>query len=143
MSRQVPEADHVARYCKPTNFAGGELQASAFLLRRNVGEKGLSTNWLEYLDPTDRTRQLEKLRKAFAGKKFSIAAGAKFAVLNVGVLKRNVSDGTGQQCRPDVTHLPQADDPSHAGILGIVNQDELVAELVLQAVTLPLYPARG
>jgi len=140
MPSTVPDPDHVSRYCRPTDFDGTELQATAFLLRRAKQETSLSVNWLEHLSASDRTDQLEKLRKVFA-KKFRVAATARFAVLNVGNLRVTVMRGSGLDLT--VLHEPQADDISHAEINGIVEQDELVAELLLQTLIPPTYPAKN
>lgn len=139
MPGPIPDLDHISRYCRPTDFDGGELQATAFLLKRAKQETSLSVNWLEQLSTLSRIDQIEKLRQVFA-RKFQVAATAKFAVLNAGSLRNTVKEGSGLDLT--VLHEPTADDVSHAEINGIVEQDELVAELLLQTVIPPIYPAK-
>lgn len=142
MASAVPNSDHVARYCPPARIDHGELQASAFRLRRDKNEKDLSVNWLEALHPSDRAKQIGLLQQTFAGKMARISAGAEFALLNVGGLLKNVADGCPQCPALKVLHLPEPKDPSHSGIFGIERDDQLVAELLLEAV-LNRYPARS
>ena len=142
MASAVPDSDHVARYCLPLRIDHGELQASAFLLRRGKNEKDLSVNWMEALYPSKRAEQIRLLQEVFSRKMRRIPAGAEFAVLYVGGLRRQVADGC-PECPPlEVLHVPEPDDPSHAEIFGIERDDQLVAELLLEAV-LNRYPARS
>lgn len=142
MASAVPDSDHVARYCSPLHIDHGDLQASAFLLRRNKNEKDLSVNWLEKIHPSDRAEQIRLLQQTFAEKMVRISAGAEFAVLNVGGLRKNVAEGCPECPLLEVLHLPKQDDPSRSGIFGIERDDQLVAELLLEAV-LNHYPARS
>lgn len=130
----IADIEHVARYCPPSTMPDGVLQASAFMLRRNIGEVDLSVNWLENLSKASRETQIQLLREVFRRKLNRVSAGAHFAVLNVGGLRRSVADGC-PDCGPlTVTHTPEANDDSHSGIFGIERNDELVAELLLEAV---------
>lgn len=141
MSSAVPDTDHVGRYCRPIDIDSGELLASAFLLRRARNEKDLSVNWLEKIHPSERAEQIRLLQQTFAEKYDRVAAGAEFAVLNVGGLRKNVAEGC-PHCPPlEVLHVPKPNDPSHSRIFGIEGDDLLVAELLLEVV-LSRYPAR-
>lgn len=141
MNSVVPDSNHVARYCPPARIDHGELLASAFLLRREKNEKNLSVNWLEALHPSDKAKQIRLLQEVFGRKLNRIAAGAEFATLNVGELCSHVAEGCPECPRLEVLQVPEPDDPSHAGIFGIERDDQLVAELLLEAV-LNRYPAR-
>ena len=76
-------------------------------------------------------------------KKITVRAGARIAILNVGVVKTKV-----QRESPDgrllrVLHDPEEpDDPSHSGIYELRPDNELVAELIAQVVQ-EKYPARA
>lgn len=78
---RIPDVDHIARYCGgATVHEDGSIDGVAFRLRG--GETFLSVNWLEYLDPADRNRQLTELRRVFLDKNFSLRKTARFTVLN-------------------------------------------------------------
>jgi len=62
----VPEADHVARYCRASSVENGEISATAFMLRQ--GEEYLSVNWLEELKRPSRATQIRSLQEVYARK---------------------------------------------------------------------------
>jgi len=134
----IPDADHVVRLCKASTVDNGVIQATAFMLRRV--EQYLSVNWLENLNRSDRMSEVRELQDLYRSK-FKVGAGARLAVLNVGILKAKVeNESNGAQLR--VLHEPEDFDPSHAGIYGISHDDDLVAELIAQVV-LESHPARA
>ncbi len=84
----LPESDHIARYCKPTQAPKGQIQATAFMVRS--GEESLSVNWLEYLNCSSREHEITEIRNIYSSKFNRVGATAKIAVLNVGEVREKV-----------------------------------------------------
>ena len=120
----LPDADHVARYCKPSTVDGNGLPTAAAFKPRNI-EQYLSVNWLEYFETRDVAVGVQHVRDAFRNKGFTIRAGGRFAVINVGTAKGVVHQVFGKQLRID--HQPLDDDQSHAGVHGYAADDLAVA----------------
>ncbi|SDW87679.1 hypothetical protein [Thiocapsa roseopersicina] len=143
---QVPDADHVARYCGGASIhEDGRVDGSVFRLRKFDGkpEPYLSVNWLEYLEPSDRSKQLDALRTAFQQKpSFKVRSSARFAVHNVGALRGYVRTNSPDQCELSVLHEPDLDDDSHCGVYGLPMDDDLVADLIADIVQ-ATYPAKA
>ena len=135
----IPDSDHVARLCKASSVDNGVIQATAFMLRQI--EQYLSVNWLEELNRPDRASEVRELQDLYGRKFKGVGAGARIAVLNVGILRAQVENkSSGGRLR--ILHEPEDFDPSHAGIYGIPHDDDLVAELIAQVV-LESHPARA
>lgn len=134
----IPSADHVARYCKPKTVADGVIQATAFMLRPN--DEGLSVNWLEYLECTDRAAEIRELQRVFA-RKMSVGVTAKFAVLNVGKMIETVERESLDNRKLTASHQPEANDNSHSEIFGLRHDDDTIAELMVELIEGP-YSAR-
>jgi hypothetical protein len=136
----IPDSDHVARYCGGRTVDDGEIQATAFMLRE--GEEYLSVNWLEALSRSDRTSEIRELQDLYA-RKLHVGVAARIAILNVGAVRAKVVRESQDMRLLRVLHEPIIpDDPSHAGIYDIPHDDDLVAELIAQAV-LENHPARA
>lgn len=138
----LPDSDHVARYCAPSFFDAGELQAAAFIRRKEKGEIDISVDWLEHLDPINRSAQIQALQRIFASKMRRVSTGAKFAVLNVGKARSTVRMETPNRVELVFKHDPQPDDQAHTGIFGTVNSEVEVADALLRTVINPLHPAK-
>ena len=136
---EIPDQDHIARYCRPTQAPGGVIQASAFFLRED--EESLSVNWLEFFSCPNRESEIAKLRNIYFAKLKRIAAGARIAVLKVGVIRQKVLMESQDRRNLKVLHNPEVNDPSHSEIYNLKPDYELIAELILQTV-LETYPAR-
>jgi hypothetical protein len=137
----VPDSDHVARYCKASTVEGGEVQATAFLLRD--GEEYLSVNWLEDLNCSDRRSEIRALQDLYSRKLNRVGTAARIAILNVGAFRTKVAHESPDMRRLRVLHEPiMPEDPSHAGIYDISSDDEIIAELIAQSV-LEKHPARA
>jgi hypothetical protein len=137
----IPEADHVARYCRASTVEDGEISAAAFMLRQ--GEEYLSVNWLEELKLPSRATQIRGLQELYAQKFNRIGAGARIAILNVGALRTNVELKSPDRRLLPVLHEPIIpEDPSHAGIYEVPYDDETVAELIVEVVQ-EKHPARS
>jgi len=131
----LPESDHIARYCKPTQAPKGQIQATAFMVRS--GEESLSVNWLEYLNCSSREREIAEIRNTYASKFNRVGASAQIAVLNVGEVREKVLTESEDKRNLEVLHDPieeEPSDPSHSGVYNLKPDDELIAELILETV---------
>ena len=127
----IPDNDHVARLCLPKHVDDGQIQATAFLLR--AGEESLSVNWLEFLKCQNRESEIDEIRAVYS-KKFTIGKRARIAILNVGETRKKVLTESPDGRNLEVLHAPLMNDPSHSGIYNLKQDDELVAELILETV---------
>jgi hypothetical protein len=134
----IPEQDHIARFCRPMQIEDGKIQATAFMLR--ASEESLSVNWLEFLGCPNRESELDELQNIYP-KYLDVGRSAKIAVLNVGEVHEKVLTESPDGRNLEFLHDPIAIDPSHSGIYGFRQDDELIAELILQTVS-HTYPAR-
>jgi len=57
----IPDKDHIARLCSPKTVPDGQIEASAFLLRRD--EESLSINWLESLNCSSRECEITESKE--------------------------------------------------------------------------------
>lgn len=136
---KIPAQHHIARYCKPTQAPDGQIQATAFMLRPS--EESLSVNWLEFHGHSSREEEIAELRRIYFAK-LSVGVSAKIAVLNVGEVCNKVFTESPDSRNLEILHDPLESDPSHSGIYNLRNDDELIAELILETV-LETYPARN
>lgn len=121
----------------------GTVDGSAFLLReRSPGgwEEYLSVNWLEWFPHRDRPDQLQALRALLAGK-LRIRASQRLGVLNVGRMREHVRTTATDRRNVRVLHEPESGDESHAGIHGVQPAEEIIGELIAEAVQ-EVVPAR-
>ena len=135
---RIPDQDHIARLCKPQTVADGQIQASAFKVK--AVEESLSVNWLEFLNCSSREQEITELRKILA-RKLEVKSSAKIAVLNVGTVCKKVLTGSPDRRLIKALHDPELEDPSHSGIYDLKEDDELIAELILESVN-ESYPAK-
>ena len=134
----IPDRDHLSRYCKPSTVDDGLPTASAFELR--PGEDHLSVNWLEYFGAPDPATAIQLVRGAFHDKAYRLRTGGRFAVFRCGAARLAVGDGTGRPLR--IEHLPLVEDPSHAGVLGYdVDDFEVAVELAAIVGRQDVHPA--
>ena len=141
----VPDLDHIAHYCGGANvYEDGTIDGVAFRLRRQTDgpEQYLSVNWLEHLHPADRERQLANLRLIFSSKGWTLSASSRFAVHQVRALIDYVQSNSPDHRLLSVRHEPLANDASHCGIYGYELEDDIVADLIAEAVE-DTYPGRG
>ena len=102
---ELPEEDHVSRWCRKTHVEDGFPSASAFELREM--EETLSVNWLEYFG-LDRDVSIQRIREVI---QVSLDARDRFAVLRVSEIKEAILR---QGTSVSVTYDPQGSDPSHS-----------------------------
>lgn len=136
---KIPGKHHIARYCKPTQAPDGQIQATAFMLK--TGEESISVNWLELLSHSGREGEIAELRRIYSAK-LRIGASAQIAVLNVGEVCNKVLTESPDSRSLKILHDPSKNDPSHSGMYNLKNDDEYIAELILETV-LETYPARN
>lgn len=139
---KIPDSDYVSRYVGGSKIVNNRITGSAFELKEN--ETALSVNWLEYFSLPSQEEQIEEIRKVFNSKGYTLGASAKFVALNSGRLCSYVKEESPNNSILSVQRDPVADDPSHSGIFGIPEIDnmiisEIIAELVSEENT---YPAR-
>ena len=127
----IPDNDHIARLCLPKHVDDEQIQATAFQLRPN--EDILSVNWLEFLNCSSRESQIDEIRKTYMSK-LDVKPSAKIAVLNVGEVRKKVLTESSDDRNLEVLHDPLRNDPSHSGIYNLKQDDELIAELILETV---------
>ena len=95
----------------------------------------MSVNWLEHFHESDREIQISGVRNALADKGFQVNRNGRFAVLNVGVVIRQVGN------RPlRFIRLGTPGDPSHIGIFGYTPGDYITAAALANSVQ-EEYPA--
>lgn len=134
----VPDGHHVSRLCGGSHVReDGTIAATAFKPRS--GEAYLSVNWLEHLELPDRQSQIKEVLRVL-GTKRKVGNSARLAVLNVGSARDAVSRYSYDHLELSFRHEPEADpgipqDPSHSGIHGVPEDDNLVAELLARAVS--------
>ena len=75
--KNIPDSNHVLRYCKPRTVKGGRIAESASEFR--PGEEFLSVNWAEYFGADITVNaQVEKVREDMS-KSFKLSANGRFA----------------------------------------------------------------
>ena len=136
---RLPDQDHIARYCAPRQVEDGLPRWGAFQPR--AGEGYLSVNWLEFFGDSDLTAAVDAMRGVF-GATFNLRRSGRFVVLNVGSVTRRIQETTGRSVRAE--HLPNDDNPSHAGLVGYSHDDTEVARTIAETVRrADLHPAIG
>lgn len=130
---KIPDQNHIARYCKSTQVSDGQIQATAFMLR--TGEESLSVNWLEFLNCSSRESEITEIRNIYSAK-LNVGVHARIAILNIGEVRKKVLAESPDRRNLEVLHdpAPEMNDPSHSGIYNLKQDDELIAELILETV---------
>ncbi len=136
----IPDPHHVARLCNPKHIDDGVIQASAFMLR--MGEENLSVDWLEFLNCSSRGNEITELRHIYSEKFNKVPTHAQIAVLNVGQMREKVREESPDRRNLTVLHNPEVKDPAHSGIYNLTQDDEMIAELILESVP-ETYSAHG
>jgi len=128
----IPDQNHIARLCLPKHVDNEQIQATAFQLRP-PNEDFLSVNWLEFFNCQSRESEIEEMQKVYCAK-LDVKPRAKIAVLNVGEVRKKVLTESPDGRNLEVLHNPSMNDPSHSGIYNLKQDDELIAELILETV---------
>ena len=131
----LPSDNHIGRYCGGSHVdEDSDVDGTAFRLR--AGEEYLSVNWLEYL-AKENEEQIEALRAVYRSKFNKVGKTARIAKLNVGEMIEHVRSESPDSVQLEVIHEPintPPVDPSHSGIHNIPEDDDLVADLIAEAV---------
>ncbi len=137
---ELPDADHVVRYVRPSSVQNGIVNAAEFVLVKD----GVSVNWLEYFQEKTTEEQLSGVRRLV---QLTIRPNGRFARLNVGGTKKSLF-GRGRHLSfihdPQKARPPHKADPSHSLIRGLPPEDSPEAMLVADMITeciLELHPA--
>lgn len=136
---KIPDSDNIARFCRPMQVIEAEIQATAFMLRKD--EESISVNWLEFLKCSDRENEIREIQRIYS-ETFSVGINARIAILNVGEMRDIVRTESPDNRNIKVLHDPiPGGDQSHSGIYNLRHDNELIAELILEAIR-ENYPAR-
>ncbi len=112
---EIPDTDHVARYCSPRMVVDGLPALEAFI--PIPVDAPLSVAWVEYFGRAGDAVTFDELRDA-VGAHLALRENGRFAVLNVGQAKRATQL---PQVGPlGITQAPRVDYPSHAEITGLL-----------------------
>ena len=130
---ELPNGDHVVRYAKFTDFLdleAGILNCSAFQLKSN--ETGLSVNWLEYFQGSEKSRQLDEVRNHV---QLDLGSNGRLAELSVGYVGDRLPNLRFVH-KPSPPKGKYQADPSHSEILGLPPtgspESELIGDLIAQ-----------
>ena len=131
---RIPETDHVSRLCGGSKCDDdGRPLGTAFMLRPD--EPYLSVNWLESTGASSRAEQLAVVRRNLTGKGVSLPAKGHLAVLHLRTVFDHVRSAAPDSRDLTAHHEPEPPhDPSHAGIYGYGNEDDVIADLIAEAV---------
>ena len=99
----IPDSDHVVRYCSPRHVHNGEISESAFSLR--LGEKYISVNWLEYFTGNI-SQRLQDVKNSIG---LELSPNGKFAMIPVGEAKGKIEN-------LQIKYHPVHPNNSHAGL---------------------------
>ena len=128
---ELPDADNVVHYVKPSNVQNGIVNAAEFVLVKD----GVSVNWLEYFQEKTTEEQLGQVRQLI---QLTIRSNGRFARLNVGRTKYHISV-VGRYLSfihdPQEARPPHKADPSHSLIVGLPPGDSPEAMLVADLIT--------
>ena len=135
----LPDADHVARYCRPLTVAQGMPTTGAFTLR--AGEDYLSVNWLEYFGAANVEAAVQLVRLAVA-RQLELRANGRLAVLNVGTARDAIAHDAGLNLR--IEHMPTDADPSHSAMFADgAHRTKIAIELVALISSDDVFPTVG
>jgi hypothetical protein len=118
---------------------GSRATGAAFAVR--AGESYLSVNWLEHTGRDSRDEEISDLRQAL-NEKLTTKRKDRIAVARVGHAIDNVRGGSSDNRELTVQHEPSRGDPSHSGVYGLRQDDDmLVGDLLAETFT-EMYPTR-
>ncbi len=118
---QLPETHHIARYCPPGRIGKDGLPLPTSFEPRDV-DRYLSVDWLESLGESSIASAIKILRPIIE-QTIELKRNGRFVVLGVGETIDTAVKLLARQL--SVTHEPLPDRPSHSGIHGYENKDQL------------------
>ena len=131
---KIPGDNNVSRLCSGTRCdEDGRPLGAAFMLKSN--EFYLSVNWLEETGASSRAQQLAIVRKHLTDKGLTMPAKGRLAVLHLQSAFKEIKRSTPDSRALSAHHEPELPhDPSHSGVYGYIVDDNLIADLMAQAV---------
>lgn len=141
----LPAADHVVRYVKPSMIQeDGTADGADFRLRPNrPDDTGVSVNWLEAFNG-EKAQQLAEVRRL---SRLNLKKTGRLAELNIGAVREKVAE---ELATLRIVHDPldaRGDfdaDPSHAEITGLPAGDspeaDMIGDLIAECV-ITMHPA--
>lgn len=119
----LPDAHHVARYCRPSMVdESGLPMTSAFAMPSDEGH--LLVNWLECYDPRVEAA-VNRVREALLEQGIPLRPNGRFALINVGTVKAAVKRSLRRSLH--INRLSRGGDPSGAAIVGHPDDGLMVA----------------
>ncbi len=106
----IPDENHVVRYCSPQHVTDGTILQTAFELRKS--EECCSTNWLEFCNGNS---NLDRCLNLVCGDMArETRKNGRFAKIAVGSAKRNIAEKYNQDI--SIKYSPTNESKSHADI---------------------------
>ena len=143
MIKDVPDLDHISRFCRKNSVTeDGRITGQAFKLRPE-DKGGYSVNWLEYLELPDRESEVNKVRTIYEEKNLAVKDGAMIAVLNVGETRKYIYEKSPDKRKIQVTNEEPENDPSHSRLIGnLTLEDTKIFDLLAEVADKEKYPAK-
>lgn len=133
----LPDSDHIARYCSPRMVVDGLPLLEAFVPQPL--DVPLSVVWVEHFGDIGSVRTFDDLRRS-VGMHLSLRRNGRFAVLNVGRIRNAVATDSDQ--RVYIRHAPLDDFPSHAEISGLEHESPRLSRALQKLIgERDMYPA--
>ena len=126
----LPDADHVARYCSPRMVADGLPLLEAFV--PEPLDLPLSVVWVEHFGDVASAATFDELRRE-VGANLRLRPNGRFAVINVGSAKLAAAPDDGRALR--IRHAPLDRFPSHAEISGLERESPRVSRRLQRLVS--------
>jgi hypothetical protein len=122
-SRNIEDHHNILRYLPKQKQQDGNPLSVGYQLRRENEEKELSANWIEYFVGLQKDQAISQIKRDLAStlRGNRLAAQAIFAELNVSRIRVEIVDAIPEAAGLDVVHIPVGGNPSHCGIVGVVN----------------------
>ena len=138
----LPPGDHVARYCKnkwllrdDSGLLGVDKEAFKPRVENGTMETEISANWLEYFEQPMIVANGCALEHHLRTIGRNLKKNGGFAIARVGaIIEAANSQGVGLQINED----PEPDDDSHAVIVGIQLEADLVHEAIAREMSVCL-----
>ena len=142
MTELVSDSDHISRFCRRNSVdEDGRITGQAFKLRP-LDQEGLSVNWLEYLNLSNRETEIKEVRKIYK-KKLDVTGRSRIAVLNVGETRKYIYDKSPDKRKIQVTNDKPSPDLSHRRITGSLSVDDtIIFNLLAEVADKESYPAQ-
>lgn len=112
----LPDADEVARYCKPTDYdhEADAPQVSAFI--RGPEEDDLSVKRLQFFLGQGRKGAVGCIRDEAVNAGYTLRQSGRFVVFGVSAAKAAALE---EGCEISITYTPRPSYPSHSSVFGL------------------------